>query len=58
MKQNPKTKDMLFKDLSPNEIKTIVSGFYLKSYNNLLIMHKLYMTYISSYNNKRTYFNY
>ena len=46
MKQNPKTKDMLFKDLSPNEIKTIVSGFYLKSYNILIdhaqIIYDLY----------------
>ena len=25
-------KDMLFKDLSPRKIKTIVSNFYLKSY--------------------------
>ena len=25
-------KEMLLEDLSPNKIKTIVSGFYLKSY--------------------------
>ena len=25
-------KNMLLKDLSPNEIKTVVSNFYLKSY--------------------------
>ena len=35
---------MLIKDLSPNNINTIVSDFYLKSTYNSLIMQKLYMT--------------
>ena len=30
--QNPITKDMLLKDLSPSKIKTIVSDFFLKPY--------------------------
>ena len=42
MKQNPKTKDVLLKQLSPNEIKTIVSDFYLKS----LITQWPYKNYI------------
>ena len=29
-------KDMLFKDLSPRNIKTIVSNFYLKSYEQFI----------------------
>ena len=38
MEQSPpppppeRLKDILLKDLSPNKIKAIVSGFYLKSY--------------------------
>ena len=35
---------MLLKNLSPNKIKTIVNNFYLKSYNNSLIMQKVHMT--------------
>ena len=33
MEQNPKTtKNMLFKNLSPYKIKTVVTNFFLKSY--------------------------
>ena len=32
MEQNPKTKDLLLRDLSLNKIKIIVSDLYLKSY--------------------------
>ena len=32
MEQNPKIKDLLLRDLSPNKIKTLVSDLYLKSY--------------------------
>ena len=32
MEQNPKIKDLLPRDLSPNKIKTLVSDLYLKSY--------------------------
>ena len=37
-------KDMLLKDLSHNEIKTIVSDFYLNHIKNSLIMQKLCVT--------------
>ena len=30
--QNPKTKDLILRDLSPNKIKTTDSYLYLKSY--------------------------
>ena len=31
-KQKNKLKNMLLKDLSPNKVKTVVTNFYLKSY--------------------------
>ena len=46
-------KDLLFRDLSPNKIKIIVSDLYLKSYQDSLIKQKL----ISDFN-KRNYCNY
>ena len=37
-------KNMLLKDLSVNKTRTVVTNFYLKSYNNSFDLAKIYLT--------------